>query len=212
MTTYSTIASTEVDSDSPVTDTLMGKVVNNPIAIAEGSAGAPFLSAGWHNYDGAQALTAFYDFGIHGALATVVSPDFADGWEYLFFFDVVTTSAGGSTDDFRLELYRATSAAYATASTINTDASSATVHGQLAVLAPRHVASSHRVERLMRDGAPGNSESFDTEALSATLDIEIGAITHTTAQKLLRARFSWVSGNINGGKIFMARRQVGFTR
>jgi hypothetical protein len=205
MTTYSTIASTEVDSDSPVTDTLMGKVVNNPIAIAEGSAGAPFLSAGWHNYDGAQALTAFYDFGIHGALATVVSPDFADGWEYQFYFDEVTGS-GGTTADFQVELYRETSAAYATASIFLTDSANSIIRGLLTVHLPRHSVKFHRITSEVVDGTAANSASM------ATTEAYVASVAHATAQKILRARLSFNTGNINGGKIFMARRQVGFTR
>jgi hypothetical protein len=41
MTTYSAVASGEVDSDSPVTDTLMGKLANNPVAIAEADSSVP---------------------------------------------------------------------------------------------------------------------------------------------------------------------------
>lgn len=41
MTTYTTIPNSEVDQDSPVTQTLMSALRDNPIAITEGSAGAP---------------------------------------------------------------------------------------------------------------------------------------------------------------------------
>jgi hypothetical protein len=212
VTTYTAITNSQIDQDSPGTQPLFTALRDNPIAIADGSAGAPFLSAGWHNYDGAQALTAIYDFAIAGSVATVVSPDFADGWEYLFLFDEITTSAGGSTDDFRVEFYRATSAAYAGASTVLTDASNAIVRGQIVIYDPRRTAPLHRAEYVFRDGSASNSNSLDTNASDLTFVNGSGGVAHTTAQKLLRARFGWVSGNINGGKIFMARRQVGYTR
>lgn len=41
MTTYSATTSGEIDSDSPITDTLMGKLANNPLAIAEGDTTIP---------------------------------------------------------------------------------------------------------------------------------------------------------------------------
>lgn len=41
MTTYSAITAGEIDSDSPITDTLAGKWANNPIAIAEADATVP---------------------------------------------------------------------------------------------------------------------------------------------------------------------------
>ena len=205
MTTYTAIANTEVDGESPLTDTLMQRWRDNPLAIAEGDPTAPFMATGWHNHNGAQALTAFYDFAIHGTLATVVSPDFADGWEYLFIFDEATTS-GGTTDDLRIELYRATTAAYASAATILTDAAGAVVRGFVMAHIPRIPANFHRVSAELTDGAASNSASV------AAAETTNGLITHTTAQKLLRARFSWAAGSFNGGKIFMARRQVGFTR
>lgn len=41
MTTYSTIPGTDIDTDSPVTESLMTKLRDNPIAITEGATGAP---------------------------------------------------------------------------------------------------------------------------------------------------------------------------
>lgn len=43
MTTYTAITATEVDADSPVTDTLMQRLRDNPLAMFEGAAGAPRL-------------------------------------------------------------------------------------------------------------------------------------------------------------------------
>ena len=43
MTTYSSIASGEIDAESPLTDALFGKLRNNPLAMFEGAAGAPRL-------------------------------------------------------------------------------------------------------------------------------------------------------------------------
>jgi len=41
MTTYTAIIDSEIDTDSPVTESLMTRIRDNPIAISEGSAGAP---------------------------------------------------------------------------------------------------------------------------------------------------------------------------
>jgi len=43
MTTYTPIADSEIDVDSPCTESLMTRMRNNPIAISEGSSGAPKL-------------------------------------------------------------------------------------------------------------------------------------------------------------------------
>lgn len=44
MTSYISIANSEVDPDSPITADLMTKLRDNPIAISEGSSGAPKVS------------------------------------------------------------------------------------------------------------------------------------------------------------------------
>lgn len=44
MATYRSIASSETDANSPVTQTLMEALADNPTAIAEGASGAPKLA------------------------------------------------------------------------------------------------------------------------------------------------------------------------
>lgn len=44
MTTYTAIANTDIDQDSPVTEPLMSALRDNPIAMAEGASGAPKIA------------------------------------------------------------------------------------------------------------------------------------------------------------------------
>jgi len=46
MTTYTTINNNEVDADSPITESLLTRLRDNPIAITEGATGAPTIQAG----------------------------------------------------------------------------------------------------------------------------------------------------------------------
>lgn len=207
MTVYTGTPDTAIDQDSALTQPVMFALRDDPLAIAEGDASAPPMASAWLNYTGtgtaAQTLTAIYDFSVHGTVATITSPDFADGWEYLFWFDEVTTS-GGATDDLRIEAYRATSAAYAGASTILTDATNSIVRGYLAVHAPRSVRNFHRLEAGVTDGTAANSNTL----VPASTETSVGLIVHATAQKLLNIRFSWTVGSFNGGKIYMMKRQA----
>lgn len=155
--------------------------------------------AGWFNHDGSTTISPIYDFAVNGAVATIVSPDFADGYEYQFLFAGLNNSSG-TTSDLQLELYRATTAAYATASIILTDQAAVT-KGELTILHPRMVMNAHRIEGKLVDAANANSNSV--VSWPETID---GYIGHTTAQKLLRARFSMNGGNINAGKLYMLRR------
>lgn len=47
MTTYSTITDGQVDQDSPITQPLITALRDNPLAIAEGAAGAPKIADSW---------------------------------------------------------------------------------------------------------------------------------------------------------------------
>ena len=60
MTTYTAITGAEIDTDSPITESLMTRLRDNPIAITEGSAGAPLiqLAAMGANSVGASQIVA----------------------------------------------------------------------------------------------------------------------------------------------------------
>ena len=58
MTTYSAIAASEIDVDSPITTGLMTKIRDNPIAITEGASGAPKIqTASLEQTGGSEAVT-----------------------------------------------------------------------------------------------------------------------------------------------------------
>lgn len=115
MTTYSDIANTEVDADSPLTADLGGKFRDNPLAILEGDSTA--ISAGktvfgvWTIDDGAGGVEdPIWDFSVDGAFTTLESPTFSDGYEYRLIFD--SFSWDTTTTDVEIEFYGVTDAAY----------------------------------------------------------------------------------------------------
>lgn len=97
MATYRAIASTEVDADSPVTETLMTALADNPTAIAEGASGAPKIAVsvatasagaastltitGLDDFSGIiiQGTTA-YSGGTNGTLTVELSDDSGGTW------------------------------------------------------------------------------------------------------------------------------------
>ena len=68
MTTYTAIAAGEIDADSPVTADLMSKLRDNPIAITEGSTGAPKVMAAAINWT-ANTLTGNISSGANTTLS-----------------------------------------------------------------------------------------------------------------------------------------------
>lgn len=187
MTTHRVIASSETDPFAPIVAALMKALALNPVAIAEGATGAPYVATGWHPYNGVNvgdaATGIIYDFAVHGAVANVVSPDFEDGYEYLFIGVGIDSSVAVNT--FLMDVYRETTGAYIAAA-------SKSYASTLAVdLAFRVPALSPMV---------ASTRFFFDET---TMD---GGVSVSPSQRLLRARFRFDFGNIAGGTIRMLRR------
>ena len=206
MTSYITIANTEVDPDSPITADLMTKLRDNPIAISEGSSGAPINQAEWHFYDrttvGGSGTGVIYDFAVSGAVSTITSPDFVDGYEYRFWFDGVSINTAASYA-YRVAFYRETSAAYSGTTTILSPAgASSAAFIDLTIDAPRVVRNTHIFDTKAVEwtGSPSNANLTSTASSFG--------LQSSTAQKLLRLQFSLAAGNLDAGKVYMFRRRV----
>ena len=180
---------------------------DNAIAIAEGASGAPITAAGWHPYNrttvGGAETGVIYDFAVDGAQATVTSPDFADGYEYMFIFDRIRSSSA-TAGAIEISLWRETTGAYAGGGAISGVSLTTTqsVSGYAYVMMPRQVSRQHQVHRVILVEAANSVTTGDSISITTT--------KHTTAQKILRARFALSTGSITGngsdGKIFMYRR------
>ena len=87
MTTYTTLSNALVAVGAKPFATTVQAFRDNPIAIAEGDVSAPVNSPAWHPYnmvtanDGATGV--FYDFAVNGAQATITTPTFVDGYDYM---------------------------------------------------------------------------------------------------------------------------------
>lgn len=80
MTAYSAIANTEIDADSPITEALLTKYRDNPIAIAEGSSGAPSIEP-----EAMEAIVAAdnYDLTFEELAGTWAVPTWVKAGEFL---------------------------------------------------------------------------------------------------------------------------------
>lgn len=75
MATYTTIANSAVDPNAPVTSELMTALRDNPLAITEGSSGAPKVQP--------EALELVYGSGSASGLATLISVYDLDNVNYI---------------------------------------------------------------------------------------------------------------------------------
>lgn len=200
-TPYTGVPNGDIDQDSPVTQELFTALRDDPIAMAEGSTGAPVTAAGWHPYNSTLNGTGdgkFYDFAVHGAVASVETPTFADGYEYMIILDGFTR-AGGGTSDFQIELYRETTAAYSTAFALLTAfnrASGKIEFPQARKALPLHIISS-------------NISNVTSTTPVATVGDSRVTFAHSTPQKISKARLSLTGGfSTNAGKLYLYRRSL----
>ncbi len=203
MTSYSAIANSEIDQDSPVTEPLLTKIRDNPIAISEGATGAPIDQAMWHPYDSTAVSDGndglIYDHAVDGTVSTIVSPDFVDGYEYLFLVEGLSYTLGASSN-LTLEFYEETNAAYSGATTLGTSTvTTSSFYGFIHVIGPRRVQKAHFAHHCLALVASAGSLGSAQNSTAVNVD--------ATAQKILRVRFDWSAGDNDGGKIWMYRRR-----
>jgi len=192
MTAHTDLPNSLFLQDKPILGSTGMALRDNVAAAAEAADDAPVLVAGWHPYDmvkiGDGNDGVFYDFAVHGTQATITTPDFADGYEYAIRFANLGCSV---TSALKVDLYRETDAAYTTVWT-SANTTFGAAYGWVEIHIPRvndigHFVSARAV--------------MSTVAESAT-----SGFWDATVQKILRARISWSSGNIDAGTAKLYRR------
>lgn len=201
MTAHTDLPNSLFLQDKPILGSTGMALRDNVAAAAEAASGAPVVVNGnWHPYDmvniGDGATGKIYDFATAGAVASVETPAFADGFEYLLFIDRIDIALGGQS--LVLEVYRETDAAYSTAwtSTGASDAGLAVNSAMIHIVLPRLSKTLHPVAgwAYFRDGG---AEVFNP-----------APVYDSTVQKISKARIKWASSNIAAGAIYLFRRGV----
>lgn len=198
MTTWTSISNAAVAVGGIPSSTTVTALRDNPSAIAEASSGAPVVFAGWHPHDkvtiGDGKTGLIYDFAVNGLAASVVTPDFVDGYEYRIIAHLMESDAG-ATVRLNLEAFFETDAAYRRLAYTGDEFSSTTEFGyDVEILMPRIATKTHLVQG---DGYANNNIGLGID----------GASYDSTLQKVLRARVRFTAGNIIGGKVWMFRRR-----
>lgn len=200
MTVYNATLDTQIDPDAPATSLLMYQMRDNPIAMAEGAVGAPYTAAGWHPYDGVTigdgADGVIYDFDVDGAVASIDTPNFADGFEYMIIGRGVSGSVNSS---FRLRWWRETSAAWTGDLTFSLGGGVDLVDFTIEAFAPRMVSRTMFFN--VKEASSGAGGEMDALVDSAR------RLYMATAQKVGKMQVFPPSGNFDAGKIYLFKRR-----
>ena len=195
-----THAPTFADPDTGAFSEDFKGIVENFPAMARGENGSPYVDAGWHPYDGLTvgdgADGVIYDFAVDGALASVETPSFADGYEYLI---VGRGMSGSVTSAFRLEWYKETSASYSGVYVFSSGGAGDVVDFRIEAISPRAVS------RIMFYDVKEANNGMGGE-MDALIDSN-RRLDMSTAQKVGKAKIYLASGAIDAGKIYMFKRR-----
>lgn len=199
------VSNTAIAFQKPITLQQGRALRDNPEAIREAISGAPYIAQEWHPYNGVTIGDgndgAFYDFAVHGTVASVETPNWADGYEYMVScIGISGNGVGGGSVNFQAEVYPETSAAYTAASAISAFTSIAGgIDARLIFISPREI------QAMVFDTVSG----FYVAAGIVTCVSYQYMVVNATAQKHLKARFSFSGGvGIDAGKMYLYRRKT----
>jgi hypothetical protein len=196
--TYRAIAGSETDPDAPLIALLMKALADNPVAIAERASGTPVMAnGGWHPYDmvaiGDGATGLVYDFAVSGAVASVETPVFDDGFEYAIRLSGISAANNGV--NLVIDLYKQTDAAYQTVYTSTAaPASPALSDGWIEIKIPRLLSRVHGAQYIL--------------SIDGAVEAGVAAMYDATVQAISKARVRYSGGNIDAGQVHLYRRGV----
>lgn len=192
MADWVNIIDSALDPDAPLTSELAYAWRDNPIAIAEGSNGAPYVRGEWHPFNGVSygdGRGVIYDSSVDGQVSAVVTPTFESGYDYCISLDGVGTTV--SDQLLRLSSTRVGGSGFVDPFTIGTGTSGIRVTGFVIIGNPR-VSSYSKIFHGISNASDG---SATRRGYSAN-----GGVAY------FNSMISWTSTEINAGRIFLYRR------
>lgn len=200
MTTWTTISNAAVAVGAIPSSSIVTALRDNPSAVAESSSGAPVMVSGWHPVDkvstGDGKTGLIYDHAVTGTVASVVTPDFVDGYEYRVVALDVSHNDTLNQRRLQIEAFKETDATYRLVQQSDDGASGSQFGLHIEFYFPRIASTAHfALMAAYRTGSYNGSI-----ALSSVM-------YDPPAQKILRARVSFTSGSINAGKVWLFRRR-----
>lgn len=198
MTTWTTISNAAVAVGGIPSSSTVTALRDNVSAAAESASGAPINVTGWHPVDkitvGDGKTGLIYDFSVNGAVSSVVTPDFVDGYEYRMIGHGLSHSSSTS-QAFYIEGYKETSAQYVLFYADGDHLNNVQFACDAEFLMPRLSTTVHFLRLTANRG--GSFAGVQNRPESST----------SPDQKILRGRIRFSDGNIDSGKVWVFRRR-----
>ena len=208
MTDFTELSNTAVGVGGLPSGATVTALRDNPVAISEGTTGAPVVKSSWHPYNAVKVgdgnTGKIYDFAIDGGVPSIATPNFVDGYEYRLLLIGLTLSSGTNNIP-TLDFYKETDAAYQSVN-ISADWDSGGAGALMAdieFVLPRLSKTKHIAKVSI-----GETSSA---ALSDAVNQLTASIYDATVQKILRARVTMGGSTTNAGVAYLLKRLDGIT-
>lgn len=189
MTSYVAIPDNNIDQDSPITQPLMTALRDNPISIAEGANGAPYMQTAWHPYNGLLVgdgnTGRIYNEPTDGAVTNITTPDFETGYDYQIVLASIDSGLGSF--GFRFSVFCEAGAAWA-------------IWVEATQVSPTAYTNMKYISTVIN---PMTTASGFYSSREGNVDPRI----NIASDRLLRMKFEFISTNITGGKAYLYRRR-----
>lgn len=206
MTNYTTLPNAAVQTGGVPRGSTITALRDNILAGLECDPTAPVNQAAWHPHNKLVGNDAnngvFYDFPVNGAVASVETPVFTDGYEYRI--RVLEVSPASGSGSLQIELRRQSTGTYAGAATMITGAVATDIHsGEIILPTVRRSLRNHFITGYMRASPLAISNSI-------VASTPINLVQELTAATLIdRARISWAAAvNFDNGVLILERRRI----
>ncbi len=197
MTDYLEVPPSAYEAGAPDTDELNEAQVNNPLAIAEGSPGAPIAQTGWHPYNSLKVQDGFsgelYSFGTDGNTQAIGSGDLPAGYEYMLMGQNLRVT---NNTDILVDGFQSVAGIYSTVWQVTGIDNGARIHFFSHFVLPQVDQRFHWVNGQGRISEIG-AQNF----------VAGGVIYNNNLHKITRIRLRSNTGTIVGGQLYLYRRR-----
>ena len=205
MATWTNIPDSSVEPGKPIRSIDTLALRDNPVAIAGHDTGAPYLVNNWYPYDReTNGDGIIYDFAVDGAVASITSPDFEVGYDYLFIANNISDSTT-STSAIYFEPYTSPLNAFQLIDWLLIGGTASTDMAWGSVMASIPMLSSQIKSFVITRAQKASTTTITTSEINAS------RVYASAAQTVLRARIrSSGGGTINRGVITMLKRKTNY--
>jgi hypothetical protein len=205
---YITITEAQSDPEAAVDSSLIKRLRDNPIAIAEAATGAPIVKGGWHSWNGTTygSSALIYDHAVDGNVLSIETPVLDNDYQYQLVWAITLPGKGIPVSEITLSFFLSDTSAYTIVESIGSGFTDARRFSGSATISQQTNAENHQFYNLQNVSTSTGSVLAST-VVSA--DSTNKVFHRTTATRITRMRVSASRSDhqINGGRVYLFRRK-----